>query len=525
MRPPATYRGPISVHGNQATVELEIPDLTFGTMPTVRLLDKANLPVQDLAHLLRDRAVCYTGEGGLVLNLYDPGGSILRILKEVEETLERSFGGRADSEFEAELASYWSGDPILVALSFSDQPKVGSAEIIDIGAAGRPRDVIVPTGAWQHLDPKYRTSVTVAWFSGALKHTKAFRATDLAGILDWLEQQSNRPPGLRAAVIRSATEAGMVFVVAPNAIIGWKNELPSLLKALRVAPGIRKAFFEKQVGKSLNQIGLERMTGIQFSLPFVVERNLGGAASLIGKKIALIGCGTIGSNLAKLLVQCGAGCDAELALYDTDTLRPGNLGRHLLGFEDLGRPKSLAVAEALRKFHPDVQAKPVQQDALKNWEELEASDLIIDATGDFNVATALNDLWQRSDSTGAELAVVHTWVFGNGIAVQAFMNLKDQHGCFRCLKPQFEGPWRHSPLKDPKLEITLAAGGCGEAGYIPFAVDAPTAAASLALRLILDWAAGQPGPRLRTVTLDHVKGREVKWSSPSPHSGCPACGR
>ena len=369
-------------------------------------------------------------------------------LKEVEETLERSFGGRADSEFEAELASYWSGDPVLVALSFSDQPKVGSADIIAIGGDGRPGDsVIVPTGAWEHLGPKYRSSVTVIWFSAALKHTNEFRASDLAGILDWLEQQPNRPSGLRAAVIRSAIEAGMVFVVAPNAIIGWKNELPSLLKALRVAPGIRKAFFEKQVGKSLNQIGLERMTGIQFSLPFVVERNLGGAASLIGKKIALIGCGTIGSNLAKLLVQCGAGGDAELALYDTDTLRPGNLGRHLLGYEDLGRPKSLAVAEALRKFHPDVRVKPIQQDALRNWEELHASDLIIDATGDFNVATALNDLWQRSESTGTELAVLHSWVFGNGIAVQAFLNLKDQHGCFRCLKPQFDGPWRHSPLR------------------------------------------------------------------------------
>lgn len=494
-------------------------------MPTVRLVDKTQLPVQDFAHLLRDQAVCYAGEGGLVLDLYDPGGSILRVLKEVESTLERSFAGRASSEFEAELASYWLGDIVFVALPFSDEAKIGAAEIVNIGTELRSSNVVVRPGAWKDLNIQVRLPVTVLYFAEALKHTPAFRSSNLDGILDWLQQQPNPPIGLRQAVVRSAMDAGVIFVVAPNAIIGWKNELPGLSKALRTAPGIRKGFFERHITKTLNQIKLDRMTGVEFDLKFVVERNLGGAPSLVGRKVSLIGCGTIGSNLAKLIVQCGAGCEAELALYDTDILRPGNLGRHLLGYEALGQPKSLATAESLRAFHPDVKIKPIQQDALRNWEDLESSDLVIDATGDFNVATALNDLWQRSARSGRELAVLHTWVFGNGIAVQTFLNLKDAHCCFRCLKPRFDGPWRYSPLKDAKSEITLAAGRCGEAGYIPFAPDAPTSAASLALRSILDWAGGHAGARLRTITLDHESGREVKWCSPTPQEGCPACGR
>src|SRR3546814_17157262 len=65
----------------------------------------------------------------------------------------------------------------------------------------------------------------------------------------------------------------------------------------------------KMVDKQTQEIGLDRMTGTETDLRFCVERNLVGEPTLIGKKIAIVGCGTIGSNLAKMLVQAGAGCD------------------------------------------------------------------------------------------------------------------------------------------------------------------------------------------------------------------------
>jgi len=255
----------------------------------------------------------------------------------------------------------------------------------------------------------------------------------------------------------------------------------------------------------------------------VVQRNILGK-SLIGKKISLIGAGTIGGNLARLLVQSGAGCGEDFAIYDTDVLRPGNLGRHVLGFGDLGRPKAEAMADLLRNFHPDVRVRPMNRNALDDWDALGRSNLIIDATGEYNVAAALNHMRMRSSRDGGELAVLHAWVFGNGVAAQTFLNLNDNFGCYRCLRPAFDGPWSYAPVKDVKRLADMAPAVCGEAGYIPFAADAPNTAASLALRAILDWAAGRPGQRMRTITLDHETGKEVKWASPLRHKGCPACG-
>ena len=223
-----------------------------------------------------------------------------------------------------------------------------------------------------------------------------------------------------------------------------------------------------------------------------------------------------------MLAQNGAGCDAPLTLYDIDTLSAGNIGRHALGLADLGRSKVEAIADQLRAFHPDVNVNALRQDAVRAWPALELADIIIDATGDANVAMALNDQFNRSTCTKA--ALLHCWVFGNGVAAQSFLNLKDGHACYRCLKTSFDGNWRHTPLKNSQTQTQLAAARCGEAGYVPFSVDASTSAASLALRASLDWSGGNPGQRLRTTVVDHKVGREkMAWASPQRLADCAAC--
>ncbi|MGH6712981.1 MAG: ThiF family adenylyltransferase [Bradyrhizobium sp.] len=524
-RPPSTYRGPIRIHGNEATVEIEIPDLTFATMPKVWLIDSFRLRAEKLVHVNHDGTICYVGEGGLPLDLYDPGGSVLRVLREAEIALEGSFGSNAAKEYETELAFYWNGDySVYVALPPDERPRIYHADLLRIGAADRSLDVVVPTGQWKHTNVQVRRQITILSFAEPLRHSAEFASSNLAGVLEWLSSQRRPPEGLREAIVASAATSDPIFVVSPNALIGWKPTLPANIKMLQTAGGRRKKFGEMQIQKSLDKIGLERMTGTKSDLRSVVERNLLGRPSLIGKRISLIGAGTIGGNLARLLVQSGAGCGEDFTIYDTDVFRPGNLGRHVLGFVDLRRSKAEALGDFLRDFHPDVQVRPLKRNALDDWDALQRSDLIIDATGDYNVAAALNHLRMKSKSVGNDVAILHAWVFGNGIAAQTFLNLKDGLGCYRCLRPAFDGPWRYAPVKDVKQQVSLAPAICGEAGYIPFSADAPVAAASLALLAALDWAADKPGQRLRTITLNFDEGKEVRWTSPSRVNGCMACG-
>lgn len=525
VRPPAIYRGPLPVHGKLATVELTVADITFARLPSVKLIDATKLPVSKLAHLIGDGDICYVGESGLPLDFYDPGGSILRVLLDAAAALERSFGGKADEEFERELASYWLGGSVYFAVDRPLEPAVINAEAIAHTADDDSGVLIVPKEAWKERSGGLRSPATVLSFREGLKHTASFPLSHLSAALAYIGSQADPPRGWREAVISAAATGSYLFLAAPNAIIGWLAQLPPGLSVIvGRSRGFRKGFLEKVLEQSLEQIGLHRVTGKEVDLRFCVERNLGGAPSLAGKTIAMIGCGTIGGYLSRMLVQNGAGLDAALHLYDFDSLSAGNLGRHLLGFNDLGRNKAEALAAHLRGFHPDVAVQNHGVDATKEWAELEKADLIIDATGEENVSTALNHAFLRSSKSGERLALLHSWIFGNGVAAQSFLNLKDGGVCYRCLRTGFGGQWRYSPLKDPNSPVRQAPGRCGEGGYIPFATDASTAAAGLAIRAALDWASGKPGLRLRTVIVDHEQGREkVPWVSPERLPNCPAC--
>jgi len=75
-------------------------------------------------------------------------------------------------------------------------------------------------------------------------------------------------------------------------------------------------------------------------------------ARLAGSHIAIIGCGGLGSNAANLLVRSGVG---ELTLVDFDVVDEGNLNRQLFFRDQIGRPKTEALAETLRRIDPEVR--------------------------------------------------------------------------------------------------------------------------------------------------------------------------
>lgn len=522
--PPATYQGPIKVHGKMVTVEAAFTDPSFATLPVVRLVEGSALGDRQIAHLLIGGGICYTDEGGLVLDLYDPGGAALRVLDEAAKALERSFGAGSSHEFDNELAAYWRGRYFYSALSLPSSPAIVVADIVKLGT-GKPLGlVLVARGAWQ-AKGNTREQATVLVFDRPLRHADGFPPERLDQAIAYITGQENPPPGWQAAVLDASARLEDILLAAPNAIVGWRSRLEGTLALIHAKPkGFRPNFLRTTLASRTKEVMLKHESATEADLRFCVGRNLDGRTGLIGKRVALIGCGTIGGYLAHLLVQNGAGCDAPLTLYDPDTLKPGNLGRHVLGFGDLARPKAEALAAFVQGFHPDVDVTHRQGNALADWDALARCDLVIDATGDANVSTALNDLYLRARRDGQQLALLHAWVFGNGVAAQSFLNLGDELACYRCLRAGFGGQWRYNPMRDPDAEVRRAPAHCGEGGYVPFPSDAPVAAAALAVRAAVDWAGGEPGHRLRTTIVDPVHGRDrLAWVSPTPLAQCAAC--
>lgn len=87
-------------------------------------------------------------------------------------------------------------------------------------------------------------------------------------------------------------------------------------------------------------------------LPLAPDDDSALRARLAESHVAIIGCGGLGSNAAAMLLRSGVG---ELTLIDFDVVEASNLNRQLFFADQLGRPKTEALAETLLRIDPDAR--------------------------------------------------------------------------------------------------------------------------------------------------------------------------
>jgi hypothetical protein len=104
-------------------------------------------------------------------------------------------------------------------------------------------------------------------------------------------------------------------------------------------------------------------------------------------RIAVLGCGALGSPLAEHLAQGGG---RALSLYDDEVLELENTSRHRLSPVEVGQGKATALARRLEGIHPGAHVQgflmelpppplPRRRDRLA-WDLLERADVLIDCT-------------------------------------------------------------------------------------------------------------------------------------------------
>lgn len=106
-----------------------------------------------------------------------------------------------------------------------------------------------------------------------------------------------------------------------------------------------------------------------------------------GKRVAIVGCGSMGSKVAASLARCGV---SDFFLVDGDVLKPANLVRNDLDWTAVGAYKVDGVIKRLRSINPDVQIESWRgmlggQDSTASLigclEKLGKCDLIVETTG------------------------------------------------------------------------------------------------------------------------------------------------
>jgi len=143
------------------------------------------------------------------------------------------------------------------------------------------------------------------------------------------------------------------------------------------------------------------------------------ASWFLEKRVALLGCGALGSHMGEYLVRAGV---MKLNLIDNSIVNPGILVRQQFKHYQVGYSKQSGLAAQLSSINPNADIDHTYANLTKGWPDslvLEEFDLVIDATASRRVASALQHAWSARESTPP---VLRCSISGN--AAQGISTLK-----------------------------------------------------------------------------------------------------
>ncbi len=153
-----------------------------------------------------------------------------------------------------------------------------------------------------------------------------------------------------------------------------------------------------------------------------------GQRALLASRVALCGCGALGTVLANHLARAGVG---SIRVIDRDFIETHNLQRQVLFDEqDVADnlPKAEAAARKMRAINSSIHVEPVVTD-LDHTNILDLvgdADLILDGTDNFETRYLIND---------AAVKLGKPWIFGGviGSEGQTMTIIPGKTPCLRCL--------------------------------------------------------------------------------------------
>lgn len=205
-------------------------------------------------------------------------------------------------------------------------------------------------------------------------------------------------------------------------------------------------------------------------------------------RVVLVGVGSLGSAIAAQLARVGVG---HLTLVDPELLEDANLGRHMLGIDDLGCSKAIALRDRLRRDVPTAEVEAIAefvQDAYaKHSGSFERADLVVVTTADWPSELAL---W-GAKAEGTSWTFVQAWSEPHAEIGHALLAPPGAHDGRALFGASGRFRFRFSEWPDDGIR---ALPGCG-ASYIPGGPVAMAAIATMVSQVIIRALARSPlGP-------------------------------
>ena len=226
-----------------------------------------------------------------------------------------------------------------------------------------------------------------------------------------------------------------------------------------------------------------------------------GQERLLASRVAIVGCGALGSFHAAALARAGVG---TLRLIDRDYVEPSNLQRQWLYDEaDAAEalPKAVAAARAIARFNSTITVHPHVADLTPATADdlLAGVDLILDGTDNFETRYLINDFALRYNIP---------WIYGAAVGSYGLTMpiLPGQSCCLQCVYPAPPSGAQPTCETDGVLSSITTAIGALQVG--------------MAIKLLTGAA---PAAKITTLDIWNTSLRQI--DQPPPDPDCPACGR
>lgn len=164
----------------------------------------------------------------------------------------------------------------------------------------------------------------------------------------------------------------------------------------------------------IERLATQRMDSSSSRLPGEEQRRLATA------KIVVVGCGALGSGVARMLAKAGV---EHLRLVDPESLGWENIRRHELGGRTVGFGKAKSLADTIRADLPMIGFVEGYETTFATFarehpEALKQADLIISCTGDWAADASVEHALAQA---GHKAAAVYGWMEAHALAAHAVL--------------------------------------------------------------------------------------------------------
>lgn len=215
---------------------------------------------------------------------------------------------------------------------------------------------------------------------------------------------------------------------------------------------------------------------------YLIERS-GGQINIADKQVVIIGCGSVGSRIAELLIMSGI---KKLTLIDSDNFSSDNLFRHILDSCYIGQKKVESLAEQLKSRFPYISIATRSEKVTKLTDFLTNHDVIIDATGNPTLGRELNI--SCCNMNGEHIPLLLTvWTEPLGLGGHAVLSDGRTNGCLHCLFHRDNSAQLSSIFNfvEENQVVSRNLTGCGGA-FTPFSALDAVKTAEMATRMAID---------------------------------------